>query len=87
MAGNTRLYGLPLSSATRRAALILIEKGVRFDFVNVDLAKGEHKSAEYLQKHPFGQIPYLVRITYLQTYRVFPVRKLLIICALNAGGW
>ncbi|KJA19819.1 hypothetical protein HYPSUDRAFT_189591 [Hypholoma sublateritium FD-334 SS-4] len=52
---NLKLYGRPLSSATRRAAVILIEKKVPFEFVLVP--NREHKAPEYLKKHPFGQIP------------------------------
>jgi len=37
----------------------LQEKQVPFELVSVDFAEGEHKSPEYLEKHPFGQIPYI----------------------------
>jgi len=40
-------------------AAILQEKQVPFELVSVDFAEGEHKSPEYLEKHPFGQIPYI----------------------------
>jgi len=55
-----KLYGADPSSATRRAALVLIEKRVPFEFVRVHLAQGEHKKPEYVGKyHPFGQVPAL----------------------------
>jgi glutathione S-transferase len=38
----------------------LHEKKVPFELVPVDLSKGEHKTPEYLAKHPYGQIPYIV---------------------------
>ncbi|PPQ66676.1 hypothetical protein CVT24_008829 [Panaeolus cyanescens] len=54
-----KLYGLDISTCTRRAAVVMHEKKVPFEFVNVDLFKGENKSPEYLAKQPFGQVPYL----------------------------
>jgi len=55
-----KLYGLHPSSNVLRVALILHEKNVPFEFVRVDMAKGEHKSSDYLEKQPFGQVPYIV---------------------------
>ena len=55
---NLKLYGRPFSSATRRAAIVLIEKDVPFEFVLVP--NREHKAPEYMKKQPFGQIPLLV---------------------------
>ncbi|KAF9475961.1 thioredoxin-like protein [Pholiota conissans] len=54
-----KLYGHPLSTCTRRVAVVLHEKNVPFEFHSIDLAKGEHKSAEFLEKQPFGQVPYI----------------------------
>ncbi|KAF9037606.1 glutathione S-transferase [Panaeolus papilionaceus] len=54
-----KLYGQPLSTATRLAAVALVEKQVPFEFVVVDTTKLEHKTPEYLKIHPFGQIPYI----------------------------
>ena len=53
------LYGYPLSTCTRRAAVILKEKNVSYKFVAIDVPKGEHKTPEYLAHQPFGQVPYL----------------------------
>ncbi|KAF9562568.1 glutathione S-transferase [Agrocybe pediades] len=54
-----KLYGAPHSTATKRAAVVLVEKGVPFEFIVVDTAKLEQKTPEYKAKHPFGQIPLL----------------------------
>lgn len=54
-----KLHGIAQSTCTRRVATILKEKNVPYELVPVDFAKGEHKSAEYLKKQPFGQVPYL----------------------------
>lgn len=56
-----KLYGWTRSVATRRAACILKEKNVPFQFIDIDITKGEHKAADYLAKQPFGQVPYIVR--------------------------
>ncbi|KAI3863852.1 hypothetical protein MKW98_031444 [Papaver atlanticum] len=37
--------------------LCLAEKHLDFEFVHVDMAKGEHKSHQFLSKNPFGKIP------------------------------
>jgi glutathione S-transferase len=39
---------------------VLLEKKVPFEFVKVNRAEKEHKSAGYMEKQPFGQMPYLV---------------------------
>ena len=56
-----KLYGVYGSPWVRLVAAVLVEKQVPFELVSVDLANGEHKSPEYLTKHPFGQVPYIVR--------------------------
>ena len=55
-----KLYGVYRSPWVRLVAAVLVEKQIPFELVSVDLANGEHKSPEYLAKHPFGQVPYIV---------------------------
>ena len=55
-----KLYGIYKSPLVRLVAAICLEKQVPFELVSVDLANGEHKSPEYLAKHPYGQVPYIV---------------------------
>ena len=55
-----KLYGLHASHFVRLVAAVLIEKEVPFELVKVDLSKGEQKTPEFLAKHPFGQVPYIV---------------------------
>ena len=57
-----KLYGIYRSPWVRLVAAILLEKQVPFELVSVDLANSEHKSPEYLTKHPYGQVPYIVCI-------------------------
>ncbi|KAJ7663157.1 glutathione S-transferase [Mycena polygramma] len=51
-------YGDPVA-ATAIVAVTLAEKNIPFEFVSVDLAGGEHKSAGYMAMQPFGQVPVL----------------------------
>ncbi|TFK27956.1 glutathione S-transferase [Coprinopsis marcescibilis] len=53
------LYGNPISTCTKRVAVVLHEKKAHFEFIVLDFAKGEHKAPEFLEKQPFGQVPYL----------------------------
>ena len=57
-----RLFGYAHSTCTARAATVLREKKIPFEFVPVDLQKGEQKTPAYLEKQPFGQVPCLVRL-------------------------
>lgn len=55
-----QLYYHPLSGHAHRARLFLSLLGVTFDLVEVDLAKGAHKAADFLKLNRFGQVPVLV---------------------------
>jgi glutathione S-transferase len=54
-----KLYTFPPSTNSRKVRIALLEKGLEFERVNIDLSKREQKSPEYLKIHPFGQIPAL----------------------------
>ena len=54
-----KLYTFPPSTNSRKVRIALIEKGLEFERINIDLTKREQKSPEYLKIHPFGQIPAL----------------------------
>jgi glutathione S-transferase len=54
-----KVYGHPASTCTRKVLCALAEKGVDFEFVMVDIMKGEQKSPEYLARQPFGVVPVL----------------------------
>ncbi|KAI0092247.1 glutathione S-transferase-like protein [Irpex rosettiformis] len=54
-----KLFGNARSRPTLRVAHILKEMQVPFEFVAIDVQGNEHKTAEYLKKQPFGQIPYI----------------------------
>ncbi|CAA7269449.1 unnamed protein product [Cyclocybe aegerita] len=54
-----KLYGSPISTCTKRVALVLHEKQVPFEFHPIDFSKGEHKAPEFVKHQPFGQVPYI----------------------------
>ncbi|KAJ8753367.1 hypothetical protein K2173_019766 [Erythroxylum novogranatense] len=47
----------PVYACPKRVIVCLIEKGIEFETVPVDLVKGEHKTPEYLKLQPFGFLP------------------------------
>lgn len=55
-----KLYGHPYSNNAMRAQLCLDEKGLDYDYVTVDLFKGEHKQPAFKAINPRGQVPVLV---------------------------
>ena len=52
-----KLYTFPPSTNSRKVRIVLLEKGLEFERINVDLTKREQKNPEYLKIHPFGQVP------------------------------
>lgn len=54
-----KLYTFPPSTNSRKVRIALLEKGLEFERINVDLSQREQKNPEYLKIHPFGQIPAL----------------------------
>lgn len=52
-----KIYGHPLSSPTNKVRMCANAAGAGFEFVIVDLSKGEHKQPPYLAINPVGQIP------------------------------
>ena len=53
-----KLYGTSASPNVRLVAVILLEKEVSFELVEVDWS--ETKSPKYLHLQPFGQMPCIV---------------------------
>jgi glutathione S-transferase len=54
-----KLYTFPPSTNSRKVRIALLEKGLEFERINVDLSKREQKNPDYLRIHPFGQVPAL----------------------------
>jgi len=55
-----KLYGHELSGNSYKAKLLLSLLGIEYEWIKVDLLKGEHKNPEFLSLNPFGQLPVLV---------------------------
>ena len=54
-----KLYDYSAAPNPRKVRIFLAEKGLDYDLVQVDMAKGEHKSPEFLKKNPSGKVPVL----------------------------
>ncbi len=54
-----KLYTFPPSTNSRKVRIALLEKGLEFERINIDLSKREQKNSDYLKIHPFGQVPAL----------------------------
>jgi glutathione S-transferase len=54
-----KLHGNAIGSNCRRVTIYLAEKGLSIDLVEVDLASGQHKTAQFRAKNPAGLIPVL----------------------------
>ena len=57
--GGMKLYNSNLAPNPRRVRIFLAEKGVKIPRIEVDLAKLEHKAAEFSALNPFQTIPIL----------------------------
>ena len=52
-----RLHRMRLSGHSHRAELFLSLLGLPYEAIDVDLMKGEHKQAPFLEMNAFGQVP------------------------------
>ena len=57
MTNAIRIHGFPLSGHSHRVELFASLAGIAHDKVLVDLAAGEHKTADFLALNPAGQVP------------------------------
>ena len=54
-----KLYDDPRSGNGYKARLLLAHLGLRYQYVRVDILKGESRTPEFLRKNPNGRIPVL----------------------------
>jgi glutathione S-transferase len=54
-----KLYDFPMSPRARKPRVVLAEKGLQYEKVNVDITKGDQKKPEYLAINPYGKVPAL----------------------------
>jgi glutathione S-transferase len=52
-----KIFGNPMSTCTRKVLMTLGETKLPYEFITVELAKGEHKKEPHLSRQPFGQVP------------------------------
>jgi glutathione S-transferase len=55
-----KIYGHELSGNSYKVRLFLKLLNLNYEWIKVDLMKGEHKSPNFLALNPFGQVPLLV---------------------------
>jgi len=58
-----KLYQFAASGNSRIVRLVLEEKHLPFDRVNIDVTKGENRTPEFLKLNPRGKVPVLVHST------------------------
>ena len=54
-----KLYGSGNTPNPRKVKIVLAEKAIDYEMVELDLMSGEHKTPEFLQKNPHGRVPVL----------------------------
>jgi len=59
LAAPLTLYGYRHSPHTRRIRILLAEKGLRYQSIEVDMARLAHKAPDYLTLNPNGELPAL----------------------------
>lgn len=55
-----KLYGHELSGNSYKVKLLLSLLRIEYEWIKVDLLKGEHQTAQFLALNPFGQVPVIV---------------------------
>ena len=51
-----KIYGFQ-SFNTLKVLLTAEELSLSYDFISLDLTKGEHKTPEHMKRHPLGKVP------------------------------
>ena len=51
------LYGPTYSTYTRSMRMVLAEKGIDYDLVEVDMIAGAHHTPDYMRRQPFEKVP------------------------------
>ncbi|KAF9446472.1 glutathione S-transferase [Macrolepiota fuliginosa MF-IS2] len=52
-----KLYGYVHSTAAKLVAMVLYEKEIPFEYIEIDLSTKKNRSEAYLAIQPFGQVP------------------------------
>ena len=62
-AAALKLYQFPESGNSRIVRLVLAEKNLAFERINVNVLKGDNRTPEFLKLNPRGKVPVLVHAT------------------------
>jgi len=54
-----KIHGFNISSNTTKTVYTAEELGVEYEYIQLDMTKGEHKTPEHFKRHPFGKAPTL----------------------------
>ena len=54
-----KLYGSGNTPNPRKVKIVLAEKAIAYEMVEMDFQKGEHKTPEFIQINPLGRVPVL----------------------------
>ena len=57
-----KLYDYGTAPNPRRVRIVLAEKGLDYELVQVNLSQGHHKTPEFLAKNPSGKVLSLIHI-------------------------
>jgi glutathione S-transferase len=55
-----KLYDFMPCPFGQKVRIVLAEKGLSYDLVEVDITRGEHRRPEFLRLNPYGKVPVLV---------------------------
>lgn len=74
-----KIYGHEVSGSVYKVRLLAALLNLEYEYIRLDLLKGEQKSPEHLARNPFGQVPTLedgdVTISDAQAILVYLARK------------
>lgn len=54
-----QIHGLGFAANTTKTLYVAEALGVEYEFIDVDLTTGAHKTPEHLRRHPLGKVPTL----------------------------
>ena len=52
-----KLYGSGNTPNPRKVKIVLAEKAIAYQMIELDLQKAEHKTPNFMQMNPLGRIP------------------------------
>ena len=55
-----KLYDYPQCPFCRKVRIVLLEKGIEYERIFVDLRKKEQKKGDFLRLNPYGKVPVLI---------------------------